>query len=62
MPSCRTVLPIVPLNLPAAEAAVRDAGGLVPGATNESELQQNFDYILTGKILAEEPASPATKP
>lgn len=37
---------------------VRDAGGLVLPATNEAELQQTLDYILTGKILAEQPPAP----
>jgi Mg-chelatase subunit ChlD len=38
--------------------AVRDAGGLVLGAMNEGELQQTMDYVLTGKILAEQPEAP----
>jgi len=38
--------------------AVRDAGGLVLGAMNEGELQQTMDYVLTGKILAEQPEVP----
>ena len=38
--------------------AVRDAGGLVLAAANEQELQQTLDYVLTGKILAEQPAVP----
>lgn len=38
--------------------AVRDAGGLVLGAVNEGELQQTMDYVLTGKILAEQPEVP----
>jgi Mg-chelatase subunit ChlD len=38
--------------------AVRDAGGLVLGALNEGELQQTMDYVLTGKILAEQPEAP----
>ena len=41
--------------------AVRDAGGLVVPAANEAELQQNLDYILTGKILAEQPPVPGQK-
>lgn len=35
--------------------SVRDAGGLVLAASNETELQQTLDYVLTGKILAEQP-------
>lgn len=38
---------------------VRDAGALVLGAANESELNQTLDYLLTGKILAEQPLTPA---
>jgi len=34
---------------------VRDAGGLVLGASNEPELKSTLDYVLTGKILAEQP-------
>lgn len=41
--------------------AVRDAGGLVLPAGNEQELQQTLDYVLTGKILAEQPNTPAAK-
>jgi len=35
---------------------VRDAGGLVLAASNETELKSTLDYLLTGKILAEQPA------
>jgi hypothetical protein len=38
--------------------AVRDAGALVLGAANETELNQTLDYLLTGKILAEQPPTP----
>lgn len=38
---------------------VRDAGGLVLPASSGSELGQALDYILTGKILAEQPEAPA---
>jgi hypothetical protein len=38
--------------------AVRDAGGLVLPAANEAELQQTLDYVLTGKILAEQTPVP----
>jgi len=41
--------------------AVRDAGGLVLSAANETDLQQTMDYILTGKILAEQPEAPQSK-
>jgi Mg-chelatase subunit ChlD len=34
---------------------VRDAGGLVLAASNESDLQGALDYLLSGKILAEQP-------
>jgi hypothetical protein len=34
---------------------VRDAGGLVLAASNETELKSTLDYLLTGKILAEQP-------
>jgi hypothetical protein len=34
---------------------VRDAGGLVLAASNETELKGTLDYLLTGKILAEQP-------
>ena len=34
---------------------VRDAGGLVLGASNETDLRETLDYLLTGKILAEQP-------
>jgi hypothetical protein len=37
---------------------VRDAGGLVLAAADALELQQTLDYILSGKILAEQPLSP----
>ena len=41
--------------------AVRDAGGLVLPAANEAELQQTLDYVLSGKILAEQPPAPGAK-
>lgn len=41
--------------------AVRDAGGLVLPAANEAELQQTLDYVLTGKILAEQTPVPGAK-
>jgi Mg-chelatase subunit ChlD len=34
---------------------VRDAGALVLAASNETELKGTLDYLLTGKILAEQP-------
>lgn len=37
--------------------AVRDNGGLVLPAANAQELQQTLDYVLTGKILAEQPTT-----
>jgi len=39
--------------------AVKESGGLVLAAANERDLNQTLDFILTGKILAEQPASPA---
>jgi len=36
--------------------SVRDAGGLILAASNETELKSTLDYVLTGKILAEQPA------
>ena len=36
---------------------VRDAGGLVLAAANETDLRQTLDYVLTGKILAEQPTT-----
>ncbi len=38
--------------------AVRDAGALVLSAANENELRQTLDYLMTGKILAEQPLTP----
>jgi len=37
---------------------VRDNGGLVLSAANAQELNQTLDYVLTGKILVEQPAAP----
>jgi hypothetical protein len=37
--------------------AVKDAGGLVLAAASETDLRQTIDFILTGKILAEQPVS-----
>lgn len=39
-------------------APVREAGAMVLAASNENELQTTADYILTGKILAEQPETP----
>jgi len=36
--------------------SVRDSGGLVLAASNETDLKGTLDYLLTGKILAEQPA------
>ncbi len=41
--------------------AVRDAGGIVLAAANERDLNQTLDYLLTGKILVEEPATSANR-
>jgi VWA domain-containing protein len=35
--------------------SVRDSGGLVLSASNETDLQGTLNYLLTGKILAEQP-------
>jgi Mg-chelatase subunit ChlD len=37
---------------------VRGSGGLVLAAANEAELGQTFDYLVSGKILAEQPLQP----
>ena len=37
---------------------VKEAGGLVMGASNAADLNQALDFILTGKILVEQPLSP----
>ena len=37
--------------------SVRDSGGLVLAASNESDLKTTLDYLLTGKILAEQPTA-----
>ncbi len=41
--------------------AVREAGGLVLEASNERELNQTMDFILTGRILVEQPTTPANR-
>ncbi len=41
--------------------AVKDAGGLVLAASSENDLRQTLDFVLTGKILVEQPVAPATK-
>jgi len=41
--------------------SVREAGGLVLSANNERDLRQALDFVLTGKILVEQPVSPGTK-
>ncbi len=38
--------------------SVKDAGGLVLAASSGSDLRQTLDFVLTGKILVEQPASP----
>ena len=35
--------------------SVRDSGGLVLAASNETDLKGTLDYVLSGKILAEQP-------
>jgi hypothetical protein len=41
--------------------AVKEAGGLVLEAANERELNQTMDFILTGRILVEQPTVPADR-
>lgn len=42
---------------------VKEAGGLILAAEGEQQLTETLDYILTGKILVEQPAStPSTPP
>jgi Mg-chelatase subunit ChlD len=41
--------------------AVKDAGGLVLAASNGSDLKQTLDFVLTGKILVEQPFAPSGK-
>ena len=36
--------------------AVKDSGGLVLAASNETDPERDLDYLLTGKILAEQRA------
>ena len=58
----RASLYFVAFDIAAAQfKASRDAGALVLGASNEQELQQTLDYVLTGKILAEQTAPPPGK-
>ena len=37
---------------------IRNAGGTVLSASNEAQLQQSLDNLLTGRILAEQPEPP----
>ncbi len=39
-------------------SSAESRGGLVLGASNEQELRQTLDYVLTGRILVEQPMSP----
>jgi hypothetical protein len=41
---------------------VRDAGGLVLAAESAQQLTDTLDFILTGKILVEQPIPPASHP
>jgi len=41
---------------------VKASGGLVLSAQGEQQLTDTLDYILTGKILVEQPAVPSTPP
>jgi hypothetical protein len=52
----RAALYFVAFNIEASRFnAVKDAGGLVLAADNGRDLRQTLDFILTGKILAEQP-------
>ncbi len=42
--------------------AVKDAGGLVLSASSEQQLTDTLDFILTGKILVEQPPAPPSHP
>jgi hypothetical protein len=41
--------------------AVKDAGGLVLAASSGNDLKQTLDFVLTGKILVEQPVAPASR-
>jgi hypothetical protein len=41
--------------------SVREAGGLVFAAADEPQLTQTMDYVLTGKVLVEQPQAPGAK-
>jgi hypothetical protein len=41
--------------------AVREAGGLVLAASDETQLNQTVDYVVTGRVLVEQPEAPATR-
>ncbi|MBZ5496673.1 MAG: VWA domain-containing protein [Acidobacteriia bacterium] len=41
---------------------VKDAGGLVLAADSEQQLTDTLDFILTGKILVEQPPAPVRPP
>ena len=41
---------------------VKDAGGLVMAANSEQQLTDTLDFILTGKILVEQPIAPSPPP
>lgn len=40
--------------------AVKEAGGLVLTASSGGDLKQTLDFVLTGKILVEQPVAPAS--
>lgn len=42
-------------------ARLREAGVFLMGAANSAELSRTLDYILTGKILAEQPEAPGAR-
>ena len=41
--------------------AVKEAGGLVLAASNGGDLKQTLDFVLTGKILVEQPVAPVNR-
>jgi len=41
--------------------SVKESGGLVLAASSGSDLKQTLDFVLTGKILVEQPVAPASR-
>jgi hypothetical protein len=58
-PNDRASIYFVAFDVAAAKFnSVKDSGGLVLGASNEADLQGTLNYLLSGKILAEQPNQP----